>query len=236
MLVAHRVLRTRKYPDEREVREIRVGKFRHIAVAAPDPQEGGAVQRNPGHFKMQDRSLMVQVKGHEIEPLFHDPVHRFPAADMFVLVTAAHVGQAALRKRLERHRCRVMITGEEIPALVREALPALQPEGLGAEFQGAAVHEQHSLVHPFHRHGIEYREEGGIAELFMAVGACRIAPADKDPVKERMIVVAKHGDETEFPRQGMDLLKGFLGTVPPVEEIPEIDQYVNRPEILPEGG
>ena len=34
----------------------------------------------------------------------------------------------------------------------------------------------------------------------------------------------------------MYLLKGLLGTVSPVKEIPEVDKEVNRPEILLKGG
>jgi hypothetical protein len=125
-----------------------------------------------------------------------------------------------------------MITGEKISALVGETLPALQPECLGPEIQRAAMDEQHSLVNPFHRHRIKYREERGITELFVPVGTCRIAPADEDTVKEGMIMVTKDRDEAEFPRQGMDLLKGFLGTVPPVEEVPEVYQGIHGPEFL----
>jgi hypothetical protein len=151
---------------------------------------------------------------------------------MLVLVTAAHMRETALAECFVRHRGRIMVPGEKITALVREPLPALEPERLGPQIQRAAMNEEHSFVSPFHRHCIKYREERGIAELLVPVGTCRIAPADKDTMKIGMIMVTQHRDETEFPRQGMDLLKRFLGTVPPVEEIPEVYQGIHGPEFL----
>jgi hypothetical protein len=189
----------REYTDERERREIRVGKFRYIPVAPPDSQQCRAVKGNPGHFKRYDRAILFQFKRCEIKPLFHNTIHRFPAADMLVLVTAAHMGQATLLERIECHRSGVMVSGKKIPALVGKPLPALQPEGLGSEIQGAAMHEKHSLIGPFHGHRIEYRQKRGIAELFMPVSTCRIAPADKDTVKKGVIVVAKYRYKAEFP-------------------------------------
>ena len=146
---------SRNYADERETGEIGVGKFRHIPMATADSQQCRAVQGNPGYFKRYTIFIVNEVMGDEVELLFHDTVHRFPAADMLVLVTATHVGQAALRERFECHRCRIVVTGKKIPALVGEALPALQPERLGAELHGSAMDKQHPFLGPFHRHCIE---------------------------------------------------------------------------------
>jgi hypothetical protein len=123
-----------------------------------------------------------------------------------------------------------MVSGKKISTLVREPLPALEPESLGAQIQRAPMNEEHSFVSPFHRHCIEYREERGIAKLLVPVGTCGIAPADKNTMKIGVIMVAQHRDKTEFPRQGMDLLKGFLGTVPPVEEVPQVYEGIHGPE------
>src|SRR5208337_1656018 len=190
---------SRNYSDERKTGEISVSKFRHISMAAPDPQQRRTVQGNPGHFKMNNLFIMFEVKRGEVELLFHDTIHRFPAADMLVLVAATHMSQATPGERFECHRCRIMITGEKIPALVGESLPALQPESLCAEIHGAAMYEKHSLVRPLHGHRIEYRQERGVTKLFVPVRARRITPADNDPVKKGVIMVAKYGDEAEFP-------------------------------------
>jgi hypothetical protein len=95
---------------------------------------------------MNDLVSLFQIMRNEIKLLFHNTIYRFPAADMLVLVTAAHMCQATLRKHIKRHRRSVMVSGEKIPALVGEALPAFQPEGLVTKIQRAAVHEQHLLI------------------------------------------------------------------------------------------
>ena len=82
-----------------------------------------------------------------------------PAAGMFVLVAADHVRNPALLKSLECHGCRIMIPGERLPALVREALPALEGKDLGAKVKGPAMDKEHVVVHPFHGHAIEEGEE-----------------------------------------------------------------------------
>jgi hypothetical protein len=68
----------------------------------------------------------------------------------------------------------------------------------------------------------------------MAVRARCIAPAYDKPVKVCMIMIAKNGYQPEFPREGMDLLKGFSGPVSPVDEISQIDQHINLAELLSE--
>ena len=168
-------------------------------MAAPILSNVGQSRGIRATSRMYNLFIMNEIKWGEVERLFHDTIHRFPAADMLVLVTATHVGQATLCECFECHRCRVMITGEKIPALVGKSLPALEPESLGAKIHGAAVNEKHTLVRPFHGHSIKYRQERGITELFMPISACRITPTDNEPVKEGMIVVAKYGNEAEFP-------------------------------------
>jgi hypothetical protein len=153
---------------------------------------------------------------------------------MLVLVTAGHVPEPAFFQRLKSHLGSIMITGKEVSALMGEPLPALKPECLVTELHWASVDKEHTVVIPFHRHGVEDREKRGVPELFMTVGAGRIAATDHDAMKVCMVVVSKHRYETALARQGMDLLERFLRPAPPVEEVSQINEKVDWPESIPE--
>jgi hypothetical protein len=127
-----------------------------------------------------------------------------------------------------------MVTGEEIAALVGEPLPAFEPEGLVSQFKRAPMNEEHPMVCPLHGHGIENGEERGIAELLVPVRARRIAAADHDTVKVRMVVVPENRDKPALMGQRVDLFKGLLWPAPPVEEVSQVDEKIDRPECLSE--
>jgi hypothetical protein len=141
-----------KHPDERECGVVRVGKLRVIAMTTAYPEQGRVVQGDAGNFQVLVTVLDLQWERYELKRVLDNTIHRLPAADKLVLVTADHMGEAALRERVECHLGRIVVPGEKIPALVREPLPAFQPECLVSEFQGTPVHEEHPVAHPFHGH------------------------------------------------------------------------------------
>ena len=125
-----------------------------------------------------------------------------------------------------------METGKKITGLVRQALPAFEPESLGSQFQRAAMDKEHASINPLHRHIIEDGEKGGIPQLLVAVGACGITPAHEETMEIGMIMVSEDRYEPVLTGQGMDFLKGFLRTIPPVEEIAKINQDINRAKLF----
>jgi hypothetical protein len=127
-----------------------------------------------------------------------------------------------------------MVAGKKITGLVRQTLPALEPERLGSQFQRAAMDKEHPAVNPLHGHSIKDGEEGGIAQLLVAIGARGITPAHKETVEIRMVMVPEDRYEPVLPGQGMDFLKSFLGPVTPVEEITEINEDINRAKNITE--
>jgi hypothetical protein len=151
-----------------------------------------------------------------------------------MLVTAAHVGETPLFERFKCHGCSIMEAGKKIAGLMRQALPALEPERLGSQFQRPAMDKEHPAVNPLHGHIVEDGEKGGIPELLVTVRACGIAPADQKPVKVGMVMVPEDGYEPVFPGQGMDLLKSLLGSVAAVEKITEIDEGIDRTKCFAE--
>lgn len=62
----------------------------------------------------------------------------------------------------------------------------------------------------------------------MPVGTGSIAAADRDPVQEGMIVVAQNRDYPVSPGKIMDLFQRLFRATPPVDEISEIHDNVNR--------
>jgi len=136
----------------------------------------------------------LQFQGSETEFLLNNAIRCFPAADVLVLVTAAHVHEPALLKRFKGHGCRIVVAGKEVPGFVGEALPAFEAQDLRSQFKRAPVDKEHLLILPLHGHGIKDREQWRGAELFVAIGARGVAAADKDSVEIRVVVVAKDRD------------------------------------------
>ena len=194
------------------------------------PEDGRYIQRDRCHLESGTFSPFPVVKQSELKVLLHDPVGHFPAADVLMLVAAAHVGETPLFKRFKRHGCSIMIAGKKITGLVRQALPALEAERLRAQIQRTAMDKEHPVINPLHGHGVEDGEERGVPQLLMAVRACSIAPADEEAVEVCMVMVPENGDEAVLPGEGMDFLESFLGPVTAVEEIAEIDEDIHRAE------
>jgi hypothetical protein len=167
--------------------------------------------------------------------LLNDPVICLPAADMLVLVAAAHMGESPLFESVKSHGCRIMVTGEKIARFVREALPAFEPERLVPEIKRPAVDKKHAMVRPFHRHGIEEGEKRRIPQLLVAVRARRIAAAHHDTVEKCMIMVPENGYEPVFLRERVDFLQRLLGPAAAVKEIAKVHQEINRAECLGKG-
>ena len=197
-------------------------------MAPAKAEKGRDIQRYGRNLKSGTLPCIPVLKRSELQLLLHNPVSCFPAADILVLVTAAHVGETPLFERFKCHGCGIMKAGKKITGLVRQALPALEPERLGAQFQRPAMDKEHPAVNPLHGHIIEDGEERGIPQLLVTVRACCIAPADKKTVEIGMVMVPEDRYEPVFPGQGMDLLKSLLGPVTAVEEITEIDEDINR--------
>jgi len=170
----------------------------------------------------------------ELQMLLNNSFRCFPATDILMLVTAAHVGETTLFQRFKCHCCGIMETGKKITGLMRQALPAFKPERLVTKVERPAMDEKHPAVDPIHRHIIEDGQKGGVPQLLMAIGACCITPADKETVKIGMVVVPEDRYEPVLPGQGMDLLERLLRPVTPVEEVPQVDEHINRPEGFPE--
>src|SRR5665647_2250143 len=76
----------------------------------------------------------------------------FPAADIMVLMTATHVLKTLRLQRFKCHGGGVMKPGKGISGIIREPLPALEAEGLVAQFKGAPMDTQHATMRPFHGH------------------------------------------------------------------------------------
>jgi hypothetical protein len=127
-----------------------------------------------------------------------------------------------------------MEAGKKIAGLMRQALPALEPERLGSQFQWPAMDKEHPEVYPLHGHIVEDGEEGGIPQLLVAVCACGVTPADKKPVKVGMVMVPEDRYEPVFPGQGMNLLKSLLGAVTTMEKITEINEGIDKTKCFAE--
>jgi len=199
-------------------------------MASAEAEEGWYIQGYRRNLKPGTLRCIPVFYRHELQVLLHNSFRCFPAADILMLVTAAHVGETPLFKRIKCHGCGIMEAGKKITGLVRQALPALEPERLRSQFERPAMDIEHPVVNPLHRHSIEDGQEGGIPQLFVAIGACSIAPADKETMEVGMVVVPKDGYEPVLPGQGMDLLKSFLRPVTAMKEVAKIDQHINRPE------
>ena len=66
----------------------------------------------------------------------------------------------------------------------------------------------------------------------MPVTAGGIASADNYPVEIGMIVVSENGYETVLVGKRVDLLKGLFWPGSAVNEIPQVDQEINRSEFF----
>lgn len=203
-------------------------------MAATEPEKRRDIQRNGRNFHSRTLLPVLFLKRPEFQFLLHYPVSGFPAADILVLVAAAHVGKTPFFERFKCHGCGVMVAGKKIAGFMRQALPALEPKRLGSQFQRPAMDKEHPAIHPLHGHIVEDGKEGGIPELLVTVRACGIAPADQKPVKVGMVMVPEDGYEPVFPGQGMDLLKSLLGTITAMEEIAEIDEGINQTKCFAE--
>ena len=186
------------------------------------------IQRYGRNLKRGTILCIPVPKRSEFQLLPHYPVNGFPAADILMLVTAAHVGETPFFERFKGHGCGIMEAGKKITGLVRQALPALEPERLGAQVQRTAMDKEHPAINPLHGHIIEDGEKGGIPQLLVAVRARSIAAAHKETVKVGMVMVPEDRYEPVLLGQDMDFLKSFLWPVAAVEEIAEINQDINR--------
>jgi hypothetical protein len=199
-----------------------------------ETEKGRDIQGYTRNFKSWTFRCIPVLNRSELQLLLHNSFRCFPATDILMLVTAAHVGKTTLFKRFKCHLCCIMETGKKITRLVRKALPAFEPKRLGTQFERSAMDKEHSAVNPIHRHIIEDGQKGGIPQLLMTIGACCITPADKEPMEIGMVVVPEDRYEPVLPGQGMDLLESLLRPVTPVEEVSQIDEHINRPEGFPE--
>jgi hypothetical protein len=99
--------------------------------------------------------IFTRIKCCKLNRVLNDPILCFPAADVLVLVPAAHVGEPPHRESFKRHRCSIVVTGKEIPGFMGEPLPAFEPERLVTQIKRTAMDEQHAAIHPFHGHTIK---------------------------------------------------------------------------------
>jgi hypothetical protein len=148
-------------------------------MAPAEAEKGWNIQGYGCNLKAGTLQRIPVLERLKLQLLLHYSVSGFPAADIFMLVTAAHMGEAPLFERIKCHGCSIVETGKKITGLVRQALPALEPERLGAQVQWPAMHKQYPVINPLHGHGIEDGKKRGIPQLLMAVRARGIAPADQ---------------------------------------------------------
>jgi hypothetical protein len=203
-------------------------------MAPAEAEKGRDIQGYARNFKCGTIRCAPVLDRSELQLLLYYSFRCFPAADILVLVTAAHVSETALFKRFKCHLCSIMETGKKITGLMRQALPAFKAERLVTKIQRPAMDKKHSAIDPFHRHIIENGQKGGITQLLVSIGACRITPADKKSMEIGVVVVPEDRYEPVLARQGMYLLERFLRPVTAVEEVPQIDEHINRPEGVPE--
>jgi hypothetical protein len=205
-------------------------------MAATKAQEGWDVQGYGRNFKSRALQPVRVLYRFKLQQVLYDPIPGLPAADLLVLVTAAHVDKPPFFECLECHCCGIVETGEKITCLVREALPAFQAERLDTQFQRTTMDKEDIVVNPFHGHALENGEERRIPQLLVAVCACGIAPADKEAVKVGMVMVPEDGYEPVLPGKSMDLLKSLLGPITAVKEVAEVDKDINRTKCCTEEG
>jgi hypothetical protein len=203
-------------------------------MASAETEKGRDIERYSRNLESETFLFIPVLERSELQLLLHNPVSRFPAADILVLVTAAHVDKTPLFERFECHGRGIMVAGKKITGLVRQALPALEPERFSTKFQRTTVDKEHSPVNPLHRHSVEYGEEGGIPQLLVTVRARSIAPAHQETMEIGMVMVTKDRYEPVFPGQAMNLHKSFLGPVTAVEKIAEINKDINRAKFFTE--
>jgi hypothetical protein len=218
------------YADKKERCVIGVRELRHIPMAPAEAEKGWYIQRYSRNLDSGTLLCIPVFQGSELQVLLHYTVSSFPAADILVLVAAAHVGDPPLFECIKCHGGGIMESGKKITGLVRKALPALEPERLGSQFQRPAMDKEHPAVNPLHGHVIEDGEKWGIPQLFVAVCACGIASAYEETMEVSMVMVPEDRYETVFPGQGMDLLESFLGPVTPMNEIAQIHENIDRAE------
>lgn len=222
------ILRPGGDSDKKERCVIRVRELRHTPMAPPEAEKGGDIQRYGRNLQSGTLQCIPVFKRSELQLLLHNSINCFPAADILMLVAAAHVGETPFFERFKGHGCGIMEAGKKISGLVRKALPALETERLGAQFQRPAMDKEHPAVNPLHGHSNENGEKWGIPQLLVAVRACGIAPAHQKSIEVGMVMVPEDRYEPVLPGQGMDFLKSFLWPVAAVEEIAEINQDINR--------
>jgi hypothetical protein len=201
-------------------------------MAATKAKEGRDIQRYGCNLESGTLQPGYVLKRSELQLLLHDPVSCFPAADILMLVTAAHMGEAPLFESIKCHGGGIMEAGKKISGLVRKALPALEPECLSAQIQRPAMDKEHPAVNQFHRHGIKDGKERGIPQLLVAVSACSIAPAHEETMEVGMVMVPENRYKPVLLGHSMDLLKSFLGPVTSVKEIAKINQDINRAKLF----
>jgi hypothetical protein len=124
-------------------------------MAPAETEKGRDIQRYGRNLQPGTLQFLQVLKRFKLELLLHYPGRCFPAADILMLMAAAHVGETPLFKCFKRHGCGIMISGKKVTGLMRQALPAFEPESLGSQFQGSAMDKEHPAVNPFHRHVIE---------------------------------------------------------------------------------
>ncbi len=180
------------HADKKERCIIRIGELRHNSVTPADAKKGGNIQGHRCDLKAKNILLLPVPKGSELQVLLENAGRCFPAADILMLVAAAQVGETPFFELFESHFRGIMKAGKKITGLVRQALPALEPERLGAQLQRPAMDKEHATVNPLHGHSFEHGKKGGIAQLLVPVRACRIAPAHEESVQEGMVMVPEN--------------------------------------------
>ena len=106
------------YPDERKGGTIHISKFRHDAMTPPETEDCRDIHGNTDDSKSRALEIVPVFKRLKIKPFLNNPVRFFPATDILVLMSTAHIDQSALFERIECHGCGIMIAGEEITRLM----------------------------------------------------------------------------------------------------------------------
>jgi hypothetical protein len=124
-----------------------------------------------------------------------------------------------------------VVPGKGVARFPPEPLPAFEPERGTAKFKGPTMRKEHAVIHPFHGHPVKNREKRRTAQLLVPVCARRITPANKQPVKERVIMVAHDRDQPELLCKIMDLHKHFLGVIAAVKDVAKVHHHVKFAKI-----
>ena len=87
-------------------------------MAPAEAEKGGNIQRHGRNLEAGTLQCIPVLERPELQLLLYYSVRGFPAADILMLVTAAHMGQSPLFERIKCHGRSIVETGKKITGLM----------------------------------------------------------------------------------------------------------------------